>query len=592
MGFRFARRLGWCVLLVVALGRASGAPWLRVATPELTLLTTLNKDEVIWRATEFQQFFAALRDYWGEPEGRRAPLTMIVFSRDGDFMRYRPLQKNGKPEKVGGFFAQREGWAVIGVPVGITEADQRAIFHESVHWFMSGATPPNPAWLEEGLAEVFSTFRIDHGRAVWGEPISDHVQLLRQRSVPPIGKILFADRGDLFRDTDRTDMFYAESWAFVHFLMFGLNGLPSHALPAYLQRLRQDGNPDDAFSQTFGRSYADIDGLLQRYIDDGRFHVPKRTLAATSKVEVEPASPMEVDEALGRLALVAERHDLALQHGRMMITRIPRDPRGHALAGLALQEGGDAAGALKEFAAAAEAGTADFEPYFEQAAAAQNSAATDGVDLTPAEARRIVDWYEKAIACEPHFSASYHNLAGVVGMLSAPTELDRSTLATGARLFPDDLMIRLGIAQLQERAGDAAGARTEVARVVERNANPTNDVGRFAQRIQTNWETDDFCAQVDGLMEKRQFEAALRLFDAAPSNPEIREQVRLLRPQVQALAATQRMNRAIDAQRWAEARRIIDDILASDAPFVTKTEVKRVLADLEHRHLLPERSEH
>ena len=51
---------------------------------------------------------------------------------------------------------------------------RRTIFHEGVHWFLSGTKTRNPVWLDEGLAEVFSTFRAEKDRAAWGQAIPEH----------------------------------------------------------------------------------------------------------------------------------------------------------------------------------------------------------------------------------------------------------------------------------------------------------------------------------------------------------------------------------------------------------------------------------
>lgn len=586
MGFRLAWLV--CVLLTLASAgmRGAEAKWLKASAPDVTILTSLSRDDALRRVREFQQYVAALRAYLGEPSVPLPPLRVVVFRDFRDFQRYRPLLKNGKPQRVGGYFSSHGSWAIIGVPASLSDSEQRAIYHEGVHWFMSGSAQTTPAWLEEGMAEVFSTFHIDGAHVYWGTPIRDHLRLLREHDAPPLDHVLATPREELFKDTDHTGRFYAESWAFVHFLVFGQNGLPANALANFRKKLTDGATADAAFAEAFGHTCAEMDHLLQRYIDDGSYHVPVRPLIHVPRVQLEPATSAEVDETLGRLALVAKRYDLALQHGRRIIARAPTDARGHALVGITLKEEG-ASAAVDELKLAVNFGTTDFQPYFEVACAAQN-AAVDGADMTPAQARYVVDLYEQAIALYPQFDATYDNLAGLVAFLGNATAADRAALKAGARRFPNDPMISLGIAQCLRQSGEFADARALLATVLTRSGDAASDASRFGRQLQQGWDNEDLFNQVSSLMKAQRFEQALGLLNGyhpETPDPAVQQQIQFLRPEIEAAVATQQMNAAVERQHWAEARRLIGRIVASDAPPVMKSEARRVLADLDRRQL-------
>ena len=248
---------------VIARGAEAEPTWLRIATPEFTIITSLDRKEAIARGNEFAQYIAALRSYFSDTAAALPPLTIVVFADDADFGQYRP-QKNGKPERVGGYFVRHESWSVIGQPAHTTDEARRTIFHEAVHWFTSASETPNPAWLEEGMAEVFSTFRVEPGKAVWAELIPDHVERVAHEKLLPLERLLFTPRSEVFDDIRHTNMFYAESWAFVHMLMFGKTKVARSALSAYSKKLASGMNPDSAFIDAFGRTYQEMDRQFLR----------------------------------------------------------------------------------------------------------------------------------------------------------------------------------------------------------------------------------------------------------------------------------------------------------------------------------------
>ena len=76
---------------------------------------------------------------------------------------------------MAGYFARQETWAVIGMAERLDDVETRqTIFHEGVHWVVSVYPRYLPLCLNEGLAEVFSTFEIEKGKPRWGKPICRH----------------------------------------------------------------------------------------------------------------------------------------------------------------------------------------------------------------------------------------------------------------------------------------------------------------------------------------------------------------------------------------------------------------------------------
>ncbi len=589
LGRRSARRFVAVLLVLGGAVVAQGASWLKVSTPDITVVTPLPARQAIPWATEFAQFVAALRSLLGPGRAPLPALTVVLFANSREFQSYLPLSgPKGRPLPVDGFFSRHEAWAVAGVTARISDDTRRTIFHEGVHWFLSVSGTRNPLWLEEGLAEVYSTFRTDRGQAEWGQPIESHLQLLRQVAPLPLERLLDTSQPDLFGHSRlRGGIFYAESWAFVHFLLFGTHDIPRDALGRYLEQLSAGTPPAEAFQIAFGRSFAEMDQLLSEYRRSGEHGVTRLPLAAVDPPKVGPASAVEVGNGLGRLAIAGHRTAQAMAHAGAVLAAAPGDPRGHELLAMALQASGDPSGALIEFEAAVTAGSKDFQPYFEVAVAAHGAAMRERRALAPSEARFIANRYERALENYPRFQKAYENLAAVLAVADPWSEADRKYLEQGRRMFPDAPIILVGLAQFQRRMGDRAGARRTLDQVLTAQPEMSPDGVQFAQQVDVAWQQEDVAKRVDELGRAGKFAEAIELLDAklASFKPDVRQRLSPLRDRLQVALLSQQVKEARDERRWTDARRALVAITESSAPAAMKEQARRALTELDRDQL-------
>lgn len=98
----------------------------------------------------------------------------------------------GQPGHTVGFFDGRTGAATVWHGRG--DAEMRAtLVHETSHHLLAVAGLARvPAWVNEGLAELFETAMLD-GNAVWLVPNPDMVQYLDGRSRPPATALVGLD---------------------------------------------------------------------------------------------------------------------------------------------------------------------------------------------------------------------------------------------------------------------------------------------------------------------------------------------------------------------------------------------------------------
>jgi tetratricopeptide (TPR) repeat protein len=141
-------------------------------------------------------------------------------------------------------------------------------------------------WFNEGLAEYYSTFTpAANGKtAMLGRPIARHVLLLRERFLP-IADLIAVDHGSpLYNEGERASIFYAESWALLHYLL-------KDDAWTLLSRAAQLSPNSFATQYALGTSFFRGRTGVMKAADstDGRMTAARNALARA--VELDPAAP-------------------------------------------------------------------------------------------------------------------------------------------------------------------------------------------------------------------------------------------------------------------------------------------------------------
>jgi hypothetical protein len=245
---------------------ASAAPWHRIDTPNFIMVGDVSARELRATATKFEGFHEALRRVLpSTTTSAPVPTVVIVFPNNAAFTPFKP-QYQGKPrEGVAGYAAAGLDVNYIAM-LSSEEFGERVIFHEYTHMIVANAVASVPLWLNEGLADFYSSFALmDNGRrAQIGRPIVEHLRLLNGSLRVPLADLLKVERGSpLYNEGNRASDFYAESWALTHML---LNGQPSRVneLTDYLRRVSGGASEMQAWEQVFGTARTDAE--LRQYL--------------------------------------------------------------------------------------------------------------------------------------------------------------------------------------------------------------------------------------------------------------------------------------------------------------------------------------
>src|SRR5688572_13185080 len=212
-------------------------PWISVRSRNFFLIGDAGEKDIRLVATKLEQFRDVFsRILGGMKISSPVPTTVIVFKND----------KSYKPFKIGAdvpaYFQPGEDVNYITLTreqIGADEDKFRLIFHEYVHLLIDNTIVKTPAWYNEGLAEYYSTFMLaDDRRAVLGRVIPGYVLFLRDQKLLPLRTLFAVDRSSpYYNEKDKGNVFYAQSWAVVHYLIVGNKGLRRTQMTRFLELL-------------------------------------------------------------------------------------------------------------------------------------------------------------------------------------------------------------------------------------------------------------------------------------------------------------------------------------------------------------------
>jgi len=445
------------VLLCCAVSTfAADETWLRLQSPRFGVLSQLSEKETRKWAEEFDKFVTALHQLYDTDDKNLIPLTIVLFKSKKQFSPYRSRTESGQAKNVVGLFVNLDDFSIIGLP-GLRDykKTRRVILHEAVHWYMNSQRFDPPLWLEEGVAELFSTFEVKNGKGRWGLPIQAHIDYLDFRSLQPTREFLLASLDEALHELDT---YYPQAWAMVHYFMFGNRGENREKFTAFLSELGKKST-EKAFESAFGITYEEFDRHLRRYVRSGKYGIGEIELTDTNtETEVGPASDAMVQFALGRLAVAGGNFDKGMQHAEAVISSMPSRPEGYELLAMASRGPENKTKHIEALEKAISLNSSDSQVYFMQAAMLQEENWRKDFKLDEAlekdVARRIADMYKKSILLRPTNKSAYEGFAVALLNLNTYEEEERKILELGRRLYPQEGSILVGLAALARIDGD------------------------------------------------------------------------------------------------------------------------------------------
>jgi hypothetical protein len=255
--------------------------WHKVQSKNFTLVGNVGDGDMRKIAFKLEQFRETLSLILPKVKiTTPVPTTVVLFNSDQSFRPFKPRYQGKIKDNVGGYFLQGPHMNYIVLSVDKENVNPyEVIFHEYEHFLLHNNLLHLPLWLDEGLAEFYSTFETDGELNVkLGVPVSQHVFYLRSKPLLPFKTLLAVDhKSPHYNESSKAGMFYAESWALVHYLMNGNDQKRQPQLVRFIDLLNSGSPIEESFQQVFQVNFNTFQEELDRYIRRFTFPVLKVT---------------------------------------------------------------------------------------------------------------------------------------------------------------------------------------------------------------------------------------------------------------------------------------------------------------------------
>jgi tetratricopeptide (TPR) repeat protein len=272
---------------------AESDPWIRLEAPHFLIFSDATPERTAELARQIETFRAALLKLGSGLEARSPVPTVVFIFKDQE--NYRPYRLRSD---IAGFFVKHRDGNSIAVNAGVADDPWQVVFHEYLHFFLNNNFTDIPLWLDEGMAETFSTFTLKGTTAHLGAPLGHHRDWLAHNPMMPLDQLFAIDTSSRdYQEGSRLGTFYAESWALVHYLAFGNGGDGA----SFLRGIKRGGSLREYLQPRLGEDKRALLDRLRAYVKAGHYAGVDDELGSLGEVRLAASTPVPRAELLYRL---------------------------------------------------------------------------------------------------------------------------------------------------------------------------------------------------------------------------------------------------------------------------------------------------
>jgi tetratricopeptide (TPR) repeat protein len=468
-----------------AAARTGGDDWIRVRSSNFLLVGNASEREVRLVAARLEQFREVFKRLLASNErfDSAVPTTVVVFRDDLAYRPFEPLYQ-GQPNDVAGYFqsSQDVNYITLSADARHVRSAYALAFHEYVHLLVKNSFSRAPLWFNEGLAEYYSTFEMTDGnrKVKLGLPLASRVLTLRRQTLLPLATLFSIDeQSPYYNEPGKRDIFYAESWAFVHYLLNGRNPERRAQLLSYLDLIAAGQPPEDALRQAFQTDLGTLENELRQHVQLERYAEQPVTFAVPLEVSTEmtsaPLSPAETQFYLGDLLLHTSRIEAAEAYLLKAVELDEKLAPAHAALGQLRARQNRFNEAIKSLERAVRLDPQNYLAHYYYAdALSHETLASDSLfegSFTPERFNLIRAELKKAIELAPRFIESYKLLAFASLVMNEQLEEAETLLQQAIKLAPQRWELAFLLAQAQLRRDDFQSARSLLSTLTQKTDN-------------------------------------------------------------------------------------------------------------------------
>ena len=473
---RFVLPIAICLCLFATVSHhatvAAKDTWVSVRTKNFFLVGNASEKDVKQVGIKLEQFREVFTRFFPKTTFKTpVPTTVMVFKNANSYAPFRVREKSS------GHFQAGPDVNYIALTADIKNEGFAVIFHEFTHLLVNTNFKNAPVWFNEGLAEYYSMFHMSEDqKVVLGYPIVSHVMLLRRKKVLPLRSLFEVDHKSAdYNEADKTSIFYAQSWALMHYLMIGKTGRDEQ-LNNFIELLNARVPQERALQEAFGMTVEAMETELRNYVDQDRYRVRLGNFAGELKIDTTAeATKLSEAEALayqGDLLLHSNRKE-AYVYLEQALNLDPNLAMAHTALGMAYFNDNKTSAAHASLARAVAANSQNYLAHYYYAFVLSRVGPNEGPSIamfTPELAAKIREHLQKAIALRPDFLEPYNILAYISLVTGKEVDEAIAMLKRVLSQSPDQHNIAYMLAQLYEFKDDFKSARELLEQVVKSNA--------------------------------------------------------------------------------------------------------------------------
>ena len=404
------------------------------------------------------------------------PTKVFIFANERSFAPYRDALFERKAEHISGIFAGGDTGNFILLRADSDDGADRVVFHELTHYFVNNTAGSLPLWLSEGIAEYYSTFKKSGDDVHIGRPIAEHVIWLRDERLIPLRELFAVDRhSPVYNENSRSGVFYAQSWALLHYLMLGKEERRAQ-FSRFLALLGARTPIEEAFTTAFDMSYAQMEQELRHYVRRRVFHYTRYSLddlTIPSVPKPEPMTYASLVHRFGHLLANANESNAATAEEFLheALKANPANAGAHADLGRLHEMAGRRAEAEAAYQRAVQLGSTDAEVYLLCGASLINRFAEYDGEIPAEEVQKARRFFTRGAELDPHSARAWMGIGATYAAGSEDPAPGIAALEKSLSLAPGDLEAAFYLVQLYARSG----RRSEASRLVEQVIVPSGD---------------------------------------------------------------------------------------------------------------------
>lgn len=453
--------------------RDKAETWIGVSSPHFTVLTNSNEKQGRHTLDQFERmrsvFHAAFPKMQLDPG---TPIVILAIKDEKNFRALEPTAYLAKGSlKLGGLFLPTADKNYVLMQLDVEgEHPYAVVYHEYTHLLMKKSAEWMPLWMDEGLAEFYQTTRIEEKDVVLGEASAENLLLLRQNQLLPLATLFAVDyTSPYYHEEHKGSIFYAESWALMHYIYMKDERERTIRLTEYVEQLTQKIDPVTAATRVFG----DLNKLqreLQRYVGQSSFPALKmatHTEVDDSTFKVRELAPAQADAVRADFLAYNQRTADAQALLNRVLQEDPNNVSAQETLGFIEFSQGHLEEAHDRYAQAVRLDS-------QSALAHYYFAAISMMHSVPAsDEPRVESSLRAAIKLNPSFAPPYDRLAAFLGMRHRDLDEARLMAVRAVSLDPANVGYRITAAnvllamQQGQNAVNVLRAAAKVARTQE-----------------------------------------------------------------------------------------------------------------------------